>query len=360
MHVPDDAQALRKGRLVIFAGIALLLVIAGIAIYGFYDKFVAPTQILAARVGDTTYTQGDLVKRMRMLQADSAARGQPLDFGRVPFEVLNRMTEAEIIRRFASEFNVRVTKADVNEGLFRRFAPSIPEGQDIRPGQEQQEYKENYNRFLENTHLSDKDYRRIVEEEIYRTRLREAMGEQVPSIDEQVEVHWIKLPSTPQAPGGFTGLGGPTGPTPDGIRQRLEEEKFGDIARLVSTDRRFSDNEGYVGWVPEGAFPSLDGALFGADGEEPLARNEISQPIYAPEGVYILKVAAGPQAQEISEIMRGQLTNEALSDWLLTKREIGAREGWLEVNFSSELYEWVNRKVREAAPPVTPRSESAR
>ena len=80
MQLPSDQRTRRRRRGLVI-GAVVLLIIAGIAIYGYYDQFIAPSRVLAARVGDTVYTQGDVVNRMRMLQAASAARGQPLDLG---------------------------------------------------------------------------------------------------------------------------------------------------------------------------------------------------------------------------------------------------------------------------------------
>ncbi len=349
----------RGGRLAgfVLVGVVLLLIIGGIAGWGFYSEFVAPNRVLAARVGDTRYTQGDLVKRMRMLQAASSAQGQAFDFGRVPFEVLIEMTEAELIRRFAGEHDVFVTKEDVDFGLAVRFSPVPREGQDVVPGQLEREYKESYMRFLEESHLSDGDYRRIVEEQIYKVLLRDRLGEQVPAIANQVEVHWIKLASNPEAPiGGIPGA--PSAPGADEIRTLLEEEDFASVASRFNTDRRFADGAGYVGLVPEKAFRELDKYLFGDEEGDPLAVNEISRPIFAADGVYIVKVAGAPRQAELSDVMRERLKDRVLDDWLLEKRQLGASEGWLEINFSSELYAWANEQVRQALPAATPPSGS--
>ena len=341
----------------VLVGVALLLIIGGIAGWGFYREFVAPNRVLAARVGDTRYTQGDLVKRMRMLQAASSAQGQPFDFGRIPFEVLIEMTEAELIRRFAAEHDVHVTKEDIDFGLAVRFSPLPPEGQDVAEGQLEREYRENYTRFLEESHLSDGDYRRIVEEQIYRVLLRDRLGEQVPAITNQVEVSWIKLPSNPETPiGGIPGA--PSAPGPDEIRKTLDEADFAAVASRHNTDRRFSDQAGYVGLVPEGAFRELDKYLFGDEEAGPLAVDEVSRPIYGADGVYIVKVSGAPRQAEVSDVMRERLKDRVLDDWLLEQRQLGASEGWLEINFSSELYEWANEQVRQARPPATPPSGS--
>ena len=278
-----------------------------------------------------------------MLQADSAQGGQSFLAGRAPFTVLNEMAEAGIIRREAPNFNILVTESDVERALLRRFGPPAIEGQEVSPGQLEREYKENYQAFLESRHLSDSDYREFVEERLYRGRLRDKLGERVPSLGEQVEVHWIRPPEGEGAPDAAQ------------IRERLETEDFAAVAGEVSIDRAFSDTNGYVGWVPRGAFPGLDPIFFGTDEEEPIARNVISKPLRTPDGsTYILKVTAGPERGEISDLMRERLKDRALEDELLKQKEIGGREGWFEFNWNSDLYSWVFDQVYQAAPRVTP------
>ena len=335
----------------IIVGVAILLIIGGIVGFGYYRVFVAPTQVLAARVGDTRYSQGDLVKRMRLLMADSLDQGQTFDYGTAPFEVLSEMAEAGIIRRSAPRFGIQVTESEVELALLLRFAPRVPEGQEVRPGQIEQEYTEKYQGFLNSRHLSDKDYRELVGERIYRTRLRGKLGEQVPSIGEQVEVHWVKLPSEFDTSGASSGA-----PSPELVRERLEEEGFENVAREVSVDRLYADGKGYVGWVPKDAFPSLDEPLFGSEEQDPIAHNEISEPIFTMEGSYILKVTAGPEEREISDVMKERLKDQVMDTWLLEQKTTGGQEGWWEMKFNSDIYAWAVDQVRQAFPRATPRS----
>ena len=358
MQAPPDQRKRQWQRLII--GVVVLLIIGGIVGYGYYEVFVKPNQVLAARVGDVRYTQGDLVKRMRMLNA--AGSGQDFDFARVPFETLIGMADAEIIRRFAPEFNVHVTDDDIELGLINSFYPRIPEGQEVAPGQADAEYRENYQRFLTNSHLSDSDYRQIVAERIYRALLRAELGEKIPSIGEQVEIHWIKLPDTSRGGGALPGLDANAPPiNPVDIIARLDDEDFETVAAEVSRPGTYSNEVGYVGWVPRGAFPAFEGILFGDDEQEPLAIGEVSDAIYDTDGAqYIIKKSGGPEVREIAEIMRKRLTDQALDDWLQEKKTRGGEEGWLELNFSQELYQWANEQVKEAAPRSTPSGSGSR
>lgn len=341
-RMQTNPERLRRNRIRLIVGLILLLVIAGVVGYGYYDVFVAPTRVLAARVGDVEYTQGDLVKRVRLQQAASFAAGSNLDMGRVPFEVLLSMAEAEMIRRAAPGFNVHVTEAHIEAALRDRFGPAVVEGQEVSRGQLDAEYRENYQRFLSLGHLSDKDYKRLVEESLYKSQMRERLSELVPSKGEQVEVHWIKLPSREGAI------------EPEEVRRRLDEEDFAAVAQEVSVLGSFANRSGYVGWVPKGAFPLLDPDLFGDGDNAPLPHGEISGPRYLSEGIFILKVTGGPEEIEISENMKERLKDRSLDNWLSEQKGIGTEEGWWEVKFNSEIYDWVVEQVRQLAPPPTP------
>ena len=349
MRRPRDQRERRRRRWLIALGVGIFLMIGGIVGYGYYHEFIAPPRVLAAQVGDTRYSQGDLVKRMRMLQADAAVGGPSLDFAQAPFEVLNSMAEAGVIRRFAPELNVQVTEAHIEVGLLQKFYPRVPEGQEAVPGQIEQEYKDAYQSFLNRNHLSDPDYRELIGERIYRAGVRAKLGDQVPSLGEQVEVHWISVSSDL-----LSSDEEPAGPDAKQVRTRLDTEDFEDVAAEVSVDFRYSDQNGFVGWVPKGAFPSLDETLFGSDEQEPIAHNEISQPIYSLQGDYIVKVTGGPETREISDLMREKLKDEVMAEWLLEQKTIGGKEGWFQVKFNSSLYAWAIDQVKQAAPRSTP------
>ena len=346
MQRPNDPGTRRRRRLALIVGGVMLLAMGGVAFAGVYLAFIAPDQVPAARVGEMVYTQGDLVKRIRMLKVDSAASGQEFAVGTSPFEVLQEMYEAGLARRGAPRYGIRVTDADVEAYLKLRFSPGGDPTQGSSDPEVEREYRDNYVRFLDDRHLSEGDYRELIEERIFMVRLREKLGEQIPALGEQVEVHWIKLPSASEID--------PADPNPINATEfaveRLEEEPFEEVAGRISRDSIYSDSSGYVGWVPRGAFPELDKYFFGDEEDDPLAHNEISEPVATPEGTYIVKVTAGPEDREISDQMRERLKDQALVSWLREEQSRGSDEGWFELNWNSKLYDYVNEQVREFSP----------
>jgi foldase protein PrsA len=322
----------RRQRIAIILGVVIILIILAIPAYGYYSSFIVPPRVWAARVRNTTITMGDLVKMVRTLQSAGRAFGG-VDMAVAPFEVLFTMVESELIRQAAPNFGITVTEADIDKELRDRFYPKVPEGQEADKDQLEREFKERYRNFLTSTRLSDKEYRRVLMYDAYRSRMREELGKRAPSVVEQVEVYWIRLPIDTNA---------------EEVKQRLEEgEDFSKVAKELSTESYYADDNGYVGWVPKGAFPNLDKFLFGDEETQPLEHNKVSDPIPTQLGTYLIKVVAGPEVREVdNKKMQEKLKDEALKAWVQEEW----KEAGVEVNFDDKWYAWVAKQVEIARP----------
>ena len=333
----------KRQRLAIIFGVAIILAVGGIIGYGYYDNYIAPSQTLAARVRDTEYTRGDLVKRLRLVQATTGS----IDLRIAPLEELFNMVYGELIRQGADVEGVVVTDGEIEDILRTTFSPTPPEGQETDPGQLEREYKETYRQFLASAQTSDKEYRGLVADTLYRSALRERLGERILEELEHVEVNWIRLPrSAPTDPDDPL-------PTPSEVVERLQTEDFSVVAQSVSLDSDFDpDGDGYVGWVAKGVFPQLDETLFGRGGKEPIPHNEISDPISTSDANYIVKVVAGPEVREIDDRMRSILKDKELQQWVTQQQGIGIAQGWLEINFTGDLYTWVVDQLSVGVTPI--------
>ena len=256
---------------------ALILVVMGIVSVGYYLEFFRPPRELAGQVRDVRFTMGDLVDRIRVLQGINRYQGGRVDLSTVPFEYLQDMIQAEIVRQAAPGLGFSVTDDDIDQELRRRFRPVQNPNELVDEGQLDQEYENALTTFLTSTKLSEDEYRRLVEEELLRQQLSLLIDTGIPAEIEQVEVAWIRMQQD-----------GPA--DPDEVRNRLVREDFGVVAAEVGTPDGFTDPEGYVGWVPQGAFPELDDILFGSPdrNREALPQGEISDPYFSQDGVYII------------------------------------------------------------------------
>ena len=326
-------------------GSGLLVLVIGIVVFGFYQEFYRPPRVWAGSVRDQEFKMGDLVERIRVLQALS---GQ-VDLSTVPFEYLRDLLNAEVLRQAAPDLGFRLTDEDIDGVIKSQFYPSVPEGQESDPGQLDQEFQNNYQIFLARTGLVDADFRVIVQEQIALQQLGLMLGRTIPETTEQVEVEWIRTEIE-----GRIDVGA--------VRARLGTEKTGGgedfikVAGEVGVPAGFADRTGYVGWVPKGAFPELDGALFGDEERDlpPLEVGEISGPIFTQDGIYIVHLLTGPTDRDFSNQMRNKLNVELVTKWQTNEQMRGANEGWLRMNFNSKWYAWVADQVRLSAPRGDP------
>ena len=340
----------RHERLAWGIGAGLLVLVIGIVVFGFYQEFYRPPRVWAGSVRDQEFKMGDLVERIRVLQGLS---GQ-VDLSTVPFEYLRDLLNAEVLRQAAPNLGFRLADEDIDGVIKAQFYPSVPEGQESDPGQLDHEFQNNYQIFLARTGLADADFRVIVQEQIALQQLGLMLGRTIPETTEQVEVEWIRTEIE-----GRIDVGA--------VRARLGTEKTGGgedfikVAGEVGVPAGFADRTGYVGWVPKGAFPELDGALFGDEERDipPLEVGEISGPIFTQNGIYIVRLLTGPTDRDFSNQMRNKLNVELVTKWQTDEQTRGANAGWLRMNFNSKWYAWVADQVRLSAPRGDPGQQGA-
>ena len=347
---PAERRERRRRYWSVSIGVFLLAVVFGVVIFGYYREFYNPPRVWAGSVNNVEFTMGDLVQRIRVLQGVNRYDGGRVDLSTVPFEYLQNLVNVEILRQAAPGMNIKPSEEAIDAELRRQFQPTKPEGQEVDPGQLEREFQNNYQTFLTATGLVDSEYRVIVEEEITEFGLFLLQGQDVESPREHVEVRWIRLPIDPTE-------AGTSGLQPDQVARRLEIEPFETVAREVSRSAGYADSTGYVGWVPQGAFPNLDPLLYGDEelGTAALQPGEISSPFYARDGIFIVEKLSGPEERELDNNMRVKLTLELTEDWKDNALQEGTSNGTVKMNFNSRLYDWVADQVFVTAPrvPVT-------
>ena len=155
----------------------------------------------------------------------------------------------------------------------------------------------------------------------------------------QVEVEWIRLDIA-------------SGATPTEVVARLQNESFASVARSVGVSSGYAEESGYVGWVPRQAFKDIGALLFGDEilGQKPLSVGATSQPLFTIDGIYIVHKLSEPENRPISDVMRFRLNGQMLEDWEQERLRVGASEGWVEMTFNDDLYQWVADQLALSAP----------
>jgi hypothetical protein len=352
-----EKQSARK-RLILVFGATVLIIISGLIMLGWYIQYYSPPRVKAAVVNDMRFSQGDLVKRVRMIQATQDYRGESgtgftdilrvlynndIDVSLGPFNL--GMVQMELLKQGASEYGINVTEKDIDRAIRALFTPNIPEGQEVTEDQLEREYQENYHSYLNFNRITEDDYRRLAEEQLYFYRMRAALSAGIPEMSEHVEVSWISLPTRPDPSWGarekFTNV--------DQVEARLQNEDFDDVALEFAVAFQYADTTGYVGWVPKGAFPGLDLMMFGGPDVVPIPHNETS-PAIANSGIYyFVRVLDGPKDLKNSERWVERLKDVALETWLNHRFDKGTSEGWVEVKYDSKIYAWATEQLWQTA-----------
>ena len=312
------------------------MVVVGVLVYGYYSSYVAPARAVAAYVGNATITMGDVVKRMRALQA-MGAYSDPRSAASAPQETLISLVESEMAYQAALKKGVTATDLEVSYAIQSYFYPTPEEGEEVDPAALEREYEENYGAFLNASGLSDGEFRHMTRRSIVADKISSQLAEAIPNQANHVEVYWILILF---------------GENYQGARQMLEEgEDFATVCQQYNTDASYADENCYVGWVPEGAFPDLDETLFSIE------HDTVSAPVSTTDGTYFIKVVGGPEVRDISETMRHKLELEAYGSWVDDLWDEYRANNAIRLIYNSERDAWAREQLKISEPTPTPTIE---
>ena len=340
----EDIQVItqrRQRRIGFGIGSVLILTIIGVVLLGYYQEFYRPPRVWAGSVRNVEFTMGDLVARIRVLQGVNRYQGGQVNLSRVPFEYLQNLVNAEILRQRSPVLGIQIQDDDIEQELRRQFLPTADPGEETDPGQLESEFRNSYGGYLTATGLSDADFRVIVEEQLAQRALALSLAQEIEPIQPHVEVQWIQIPMD-----GEILIGD--------VAQRLANEDFTRVAQELNSANQFADPNGYVGWVPKGAFPDLDDYLYGNEEDEITALKPglVSEPIFTADAYYLLKVLAAAEDRELNNTMGQKLLQENVLLWQREALVAGTTAGTVRMNFNSRLYDWVTNQVFITAPRI--------
>ncbi len=168
-----------------------------------------------------------------------------------------------------------------------------------------QGFQDQRKKFLDslnsNTHVSEPDFRKIIEIGLLRSKLQKVIAAQVPTTGEQVHARHILVQTYTET-----------------LQIEDQLSKGGDFAALAaqfSTDTGSKDTGGDLGWFPRGV---MDKAFEDAAFSLPI--NQISQPITSTFGVHIIQVLGHEQNRPLDSTSLQQAQTAAYNDWLTQAR----------------------------------------
>jgi parvulin-like peptidyl-prolyl isomerase len=279
------ANAKRRRRIRIAAVTAGVLVLAVAAVAIYLDR-VAPFRATVITVNDKAISMRTFLRRTRIAGED-------------PMVMLDVLVDEEIVNQVAPypPYDIEVTDSDVDSYL--RAVAAAPNA-----SMEDAEYSAWYRRQVNDSLMSERDFREFVRARILKTRFRDHLAERVPTVSEQVRLSMAAfggIDSTREA------------------RARIEAgEAFADVVADSSTDPNARQSGGDLGWQARGGLsPQIARVAF-----DRLDPGEISEPYFVGEDTFaLIMVAERAAARELDGAARHRVQERALEYWLDEEEE---------------------------------------
>ncbi len=246
----------------------------------------------------------------------------------LPLQVLDDMIDEQLILQEAARRNIIVTPDEVQQEVEQLFGyernPPTPtptpvptavvEGETPTPvptiaRMSREQFEKNYTEYVltlrKQIGVSEDAFRSLFELNVYRSKLQEALAEEVPTTGEQVHARHILVETEEEA---------------QAVLQRLEAgEDFAALANELSKDTGTEDGD--LGWFPRGQMVTeFEEVAFA------LEPGETSQPVETTFGYHIIQVLDRDSDHPLDEAALEQLKSRALSDWLAEQRQSDAVE----------------------------------
>jgi parvulin-like peptidyl-prolyl isomerase len=245
-------QQKRRQRLILIAGIAIIVVVLGVLGVGVYNQWYLgeykPQHEVLIEVNGVKFDMDYFIKMLKFYSAGAS----PSDLPRLADQVVKTIEQAELIREEAPKLGFSVSDAEV-EAKLKSYNPPLSE-----------------------------DYRDLVRTQLLVSKLLdEYFDKQVPTYADQRHILAMFLESEGQA---------------NDVRARLEAgEDFSELASELSLDTTTKDQKGDLGWHPEGILTSTLGTSLVDEYAFSAEAGALSSPIYdeaktKPVGYWLIKV----------------------------------------------------------------------
>jgi parvulin-like peptidyl-prolyl isomerase len=346
----------QKRILYAVAGVTLIAVVLVLG-FGFYQEYIlkpsSPVALVDGKPISTRdyqlmvqYRRFDLANQVAVLQAQllqldptveeqqflvqylqqQIQQLQSQDIS-LPMQVFDDMIDDELIRQEAAKRGIAVTAEEVQEEIEQQFGyernPPTPTPTPITatvaitvtpsptvPVMTEEEFQQRYSEYVlalrRNVKFSEAAFRHLFESSIYRQKLQEALGEEVPTTDEHVHARHILVETEEEA---------------KKVSERLEAgEDFSALANELSMD---TSEDGDLGWFPRGQMvPEFEEAAFAL---QPGETSEIVQTSY---GYHVIQLIERDPDYPLDEAILERRKTSALEDWLEEQRQSDAVESY--------------------------------
>ena len=315
----NTAPALNMMQVVILV-VVVALIVGGVAGFAIYRDRVKPLQTKVLIVDDLSVQMRYFLRRVRMV-------------GREPLEVLQLLTRELIITQVAVKppYSIDVTDRDVED--FMRDSAAGGAGDSITD----EEVKEWYRQTLNDSELSDAEFRELMRRNLLSLRLTDYLGERMQTVVEQVRLYIIVFAS-PEAGSGV-------------MAQLDAGADFLELARsAANADERLRAKGGDLGWLPREAMRPELAAVFDLPVGQPSRMLALGANAYA-----VAMVGERADAREMEPQAREAAKATALTTWFNQEYQYHKVEfHGFSNGYDSETDLWVKWQLQRMARHDTP------
>lgn len=304
----------RTGFVIATVILAVILLVVGIF---YYQTYVVPFRRTVISVGNLSVKMDYFLKRARLAGAD-------------PMAMVEALTKEQLIKLGAAQYGMEATAEEINQELHITAgggSGNITES----------EFKEWYRQQLNETGLTNTEYREIAGTSLSAIRLQEYLADRVPTVAEQVHLSAIIVKTLADA---------------EKVRASLKGgESFASLARQMSVDNETAKEGGEIGWFPRGILPTgFDEVAFNlkvGEVSESTPYTDSSDPS-SPQTVYfVLMVSEKANARQVDDGFLQVLKDQALTNWLAQE---AMNHDIRYYNFDSVTYAWMNLQLAKSKP----------
>jgi parvulin-like peptidyl-prolyl isomerase len=332
----------RQRRALLIGGAALLALIIGVLGFGYWRENYARGQETVATLFGERVTADQLLqdvrprltsvdRRIALYQANGLSQQATqlqAQRQRLPETVLNEMVEDQVVRREAARRGIVVAPSEVDDRLRQLVAQSDQANQPqptstpaptTAPGAEptataagtptpqatptplptltEDRYGPALQDYLSQSGYTEPKIRQLIEAQLYEEKLRQAIGEELPAVQEQIHARHLVFKSQDEASAAL---------------QRLQNgASFEELAASQSTDTATKDKGGDLGWLPRlGRDLAFDDALFA------LQPGQTSGVVQTDNGYEIIQALEVDPARPVDASLLDEMRRRHFGDWL--------------------------------------------
>ena len=332
----------RKQRALLVAAAIAIFFILAIPAYGYWANFIAPPRSVVLQVDNNQYTLGYMAKYLIGVQALTG----PLDMSKEPIALLQMLQQNELVKSGTDRKGITVSADELDKAIKERMIGNSPQFADLPEDQVDREFNEAYIQYLNTANLSENEHRDLVRNNLLKAKLKDSLGEAIPTSSKQAKMSWIVIPSKRDQGEDAMIVSLKAVET---VSRGLDiGEDFAVLAEKYSEDRGTAVNGGYYGWVAEGAFGILDETIFS------LSEGDTSEAIETGDTTYFFTVSETEEDRLVDEDMLNRLKEVALLEWLREEqgnhRITSCFGGGSAGGPCDWQMDWLTKRIRTAMP----------